>query len=187
MKKKFILTFIIIFILTFSYNSKGTMDIEPRELLIDLDKDFLNGNTSKKIVLTNNEQYSVNFTWYLDDPDSSLIRENRTFIPDLSWVDLQPNWQVVEPGESTFFYIYLDIPKNDNHLSEKWEVWATFRQNSSESMFNWEHAVRIYIDIPDEFSYSLNFDSFTFFVFISIIFCFFVIVIFLYKKKKFGS
>lgn len=187
MNKKYFFTFFIIASLLFPYTCQGTMDIEPRELLISMDTGFISGNTSKKILLTNNEESIVNFTWYLDDPDPSLIRENRTVIPDLSWIDLKPKWGIVPPGESVSFYIYLKIPKNSNYIGEKWEVWATFRQNFSESMFNWEHAVRIYIDLPEENNFFLNLNLIYFFTMISIAVCLILITLLLIKKKKYKS
>ena len=43
-------------------------------------------------MVTNNNDYSVNITWYLDHPLPELIRANRTNIPSLSWVTLEPKY-----------------------------------------------------------------------------------------------
>ena len=148
MKKTFVLTLIILISLMLPYSCKGALSVQPLELWIVMDDEFINGNTLKKIMVTNNDDFSVNFTWYIDHPSSDLIRANRTLIPSLSWVDIEPKWHIAQPGDTVSFYIYLDIPENEEYLSQHWETWPTFKQNKTQGMFELEQSVRLYIDTP---------------------------------------
>ncbi len=150
MKKTFVLTLIILISLMLPCCCKGAMSVHPLELWITMDDEFINGNASKKIMVKNNDDFSVNFTWYLDHPDPSMIRPNKTSILDLSWVDIEPKWRIAQPGDTVSFYIHLDIPESEEYLSQHWEIWPTFKQNKSQGMFPFEQAVRLYINTPTE-------------------------------------
>lgn len=162
MKKTLILTLIILISLMLLYTCKGALSVHPLELWIVMDDEFINGNTLKKIMVTNNDDFSVNFTWYIDHPSSDLIRANRTLIPSLSWVDIEPKWHIAQPGDTVPFYIYLDIPESEEYLSQHWEIWPTFKQNKSQGVFRFEPSVRLYIDTPLEATIGAGQDQETF-------------------------
>jgi hypothetical protein len=109
--------------------------------------EFIQGNTSKKVIVSNKIDESINISWYLDNPSQDLIRENKTLIPSLSWVNIEPEWKIIPPNGSHIFYIYLEIPQENKNLNKYWEVWPVFKQEETE-LFNWEHAIRLYIDTP---------------------------------------
>ncbi|EMR75315.1 hypothetical protein MBGDF03_00755 [Thermoplasmatales archaeon SCGC AB-540-F20] len=150
MKKTLAVSLLLLLPLFFSTFSNATMTVHPLELTITMDNEFVHGNTSKKITITNNNDYSVNFTWYLDHPLPESIRANKTNIPSLSWITLEPKYRIAQPGDSVFFYIRLNIPESYENLNQYWEVWPSFKQNKSQGMFNFEQAVRLYIDTPNE-------------------------------------
>jgi len=149
---KKILSFILIlflFILFFP-SCKGGFNVDPRELSITMTDEFIKGNTLKKILVFNDQNENINISWYLDNPEPlSSIRPNRTAIPELSWIDLEPKWQIILPKGNAAFFIYLDIPKNKFNQDQNWEVWITFKLEEKQ-FINIEHAVRLYIDTPEK-------------------------------------
>ena len=136
---------------------KGDFFLQPREMSIIMDNKFIHGNTSKKIMITNNNNYSTNISWYLEHPNPiSWMRPNKTFIPSLSYVNLNPKWYIIPPKDSISFYVYLDIPKIEEHLKQHWETWVTFKEENQKSIFNQQHAIRLYIDTPVDLINSNN-------------------------------
>jgi hypothetical protein len=137
---------------------------------------FIQGNTSKKISVTNQIEESINITWYLDNPSQDLIRQNKTLIPSLTWISIEPEWKIIPSNGSTSFYIYLDIPKEKDNYNQHWELWPVFRQEETE-FFNWEHAVRLYIDTPEIISNDGKKDQNLFSIFSENILMIFLIII----------
>lgn len=160
MKRLSILISIILLSLIFASTCKGDVIVQPPELSITMDNEFIHGNTSKKITVTNNNDYDVNMTWYLENPNPiSWMRPNRTYMPDLSWIDLKPRWNIIPPHNSANFYIYLSIPESSEYLNQHWETWITFKQGTQKSgggLFNQEYAIRTYIDTPKKVEISNN-------------------------------
>lgn len=128
---------------------KANFDLQPRELFVTMNDEFIQGNTSKSVRIINPNDENINISWYIDHPTLDLIRENRTKIPSLSWISLEPQWQIIPPKSNAIFYIYLDIPKQQKNLNQHWEIWPVFKQEESQ-FFNWEHTVRLYIDTPNK-------------------------------------
>lgn len=151
MKKTVTLIIITLFLLMSIPICKGNIAVQPLEISITMDNEFIHGNTSEKIMITNNNDYSTNISWYLEHPNPiSWMRPNKTFIPSLSWIDLNSKWHIIPPDDSVSFYIYLDVPESEEHLKQHWETWITFKEEYQEGVFNQEHAVRMYIDTPSE-------------------------------------
>jgi len=150
MKKLFAGIVLFLFFSSLSHSCRANFAISPEQISIKMDKEFIYGNTLKKIVVTNNNREDFNVTWYLENPTpSSKIRPNRTTIPDLSWIDLEPKWRVIPPHETGEFFIYLNIPKTKDTINKKWETWITFKSVDKE-LFNIEYAIRLYINTPSE-------------------------------------
>jgi hypothetical protein len=148
MKKSYVIFLIFSILIILSSNCKGNFSVTPRELSIKMEDYFISGNSTKKIIVVNQIEESINVSWYLDNPSQDLIRENKTFIPSLTWINIEPDWKTIPPNGSTFFYIYLDIPEEKDNYNQHWELWPVFKQEETE-FFNWEHAVRLYIDTPE--------------------------------------
>jgi len=163
--------------------------IEPYEIWITMDQEFIKGNTTKEITITNNKDENINFTWYIENPSPASKRQNRTNITDLSWVDIEPRWYNTSPGDIAHFYIYLNIPETEENLNQNWEVWATFRLGSS-GFVNWVHAIRVYIDTPKKTSDNENptsdkiLDRNIIIPILIMVIAAVITAIFLYKKKK---
>ena len=56
---------IIIIPLIFSSLCKGNISVQPPEISITMKDEFIHGNTSKKITITNTNNNNINATWYL--------------------------------------------------------------------------------------------------------------------------
>jgi len=149
MKKALILTSIFFLFLFLSTTCKGSFNVNPLELSITMEDELIQGKTPKGIRVTNTGDSDINVSWYLDHPSLDLMRPNKTFIPNLKWVDLEPKWQVISPGKSAEFFIYLNIPKDEINVGQNWEIWVTFKQEQKQ-FINIEQAVRVYIDTPSE-------------------------------------
>ena len=162
----------------FTSNCKGNFSVTPIEQSIKMNDEFIQGNTTKKIIISNNIEDSINISWYVDNPTLDLIRENKTLIPSLSWISIEPRWKIIPPNSSSDFYIYLDIPQDKNNYNKHWETWLVFKQEKIQ-FFNWEHAVRLYIDTPEDYPNNDNKDNdlFSFFSENSLILIIFVVII----------
>ena len=147
MRKVFVLFFLLFFFLS-SFCCSGSLTVSPLEVSIVMDDVFVSGNTSNGISVRNNEDVVVNVSWYVEDPEPiSLMRPNRSCIPDLSWVDVDPGWCLVEPGGVVGFFVYLDVPDLEENRGRSWEFWVTFRVLPKGSI-SIENAVRVYVDTP---------------------------------------
>jgi len=153
--KKSYLIILFSFLLIFTSSCLANFNVQPREISIIMNENFIYGNTTKMIIITNNNDENINISWYLDNPTQDLIRENKTLIPSLSWISIEPKWQIIAPFGSARFYIILKIPEEKENFNQHWETWPVFKQEETQ-FFNWEHAVRLYIDTPEKFPNELS-------------------------------
>ncbi len=124
------------------------ISVSPLELTIAMDDQFIVGNTGKTITVFNTDNQEFNVTWYIENPTpASYLRANKTFMPNLSWVDVEPQWIVLPPNGKGTFTIFTAIPERTELYHQHWEVWVTFKAGI-QGMFAFEHAVRVYIDTP---------------------------------------
>ena len=142
----------LIFLTIFTANS-ASITVQPAEISIKMVNNFIEGNTTKKIIVTNTENHSVNVLAYLEKPYPDYIRADRIPLENLSWITVVPFQYTLQPGSSKAFYLYLTIPEKYHQklLNKKWEIWATFREGANSSISNAfvkEYSVRIYIDTP---------------------------------------
>ena len=155
MRKIFVLIFVLFAFSVSSFSCSGEVKVTPPEISISMDEKFINGNTSQIITLTNNNDFNVNLTWYIDNPSQDLRRPNRTDITDFSWIYIEPKWCDTAPGDNAHFYIHLNIPEREENLNQNWEVWAIFKLGSN-GFVNQEYAVRVYIDTPKKVEINNN-------------------------------
>jgi hypothetical protein len=142
---------LLLFLLFFTISCQANVVVEPAELLITLTDNFLQENTSTNITILNNNNYTINVSWYLEHPNPpSLIRPNRTFIENLSWIHVTPSWQLVDSFAKASFSISLVVPQRIDLFDQHWESWVTFTPHTmhGNGVFSQEYAIRIYIDTP---------------------------------------
>jgi hypothetical protein len=150
MRKSYVILLFLLAILFCTSNCKANFSVTPREISIIMKDEFIQGNTSKKIIIANNIEENINISWYIDNPTQDLIRENKTLVPNLSWIKIEPKWKIIPPNGSSIFYIFLDIPNLKENYNKHWESWPVFKQEESQ-FFNWEHAIRLYIDTTETY------------------------------------
>jgi len=148
MKKIIIGLIIVISIYSFIETCSSEIQVDPSEISISMSNEFIFGNTSKNIFILNNNSEIINMSWYIEHPTpESWMRPNKTQMPNLSWICLEPKWQIIPENSSKDFYIYLQIPDSDDNYNQSWEVWATFKSDTG-GLIQQEYAIRIYIDTP---------------------------------------
>ncbi len=149
---KYILRFLLLFLLFFfTISCQADVRVEPAELTITIIDDFQQKNPPTNITILNENDYTVNVTWYLENPNPiALLRPNRTFIENLSWIHVTPSWRLIRPNATESFSIFLTIPELNDLLNQHWETWITMtpHQDGTSSIFSQEYAVRLYIDTP---------------------------------------
>ena len=151
MHKTLIILITVFTILSFLEVTSAGVNVSPAELSITMNDGFIQGNTSKKITIYINENDPYNVSWYLEHPNPiDWIRPNKTTIPNLSWIDVEPKWQIIQAYSYANFYIHLSIPEQEDLLGQHWETWVTFKFDNlnSGSIIGQEYAVRTYIDTP---------------------------------------
>lgn len=162
MEKTTLIILLSITILLNTQLSSANITVSPAELTINIDDIQIDGNTTKKITVTNKNNYTFNVTWYLEHPNpENWIRPNKTRILNLSWIKVTPNYRNIPPNEKTTFFIYLKIPYDPSIKNKHWETWLTFKQGKQKQntdFINYENAVRIYTDIPDITEYYNRFN-----------------------------
>jgi hypothetical protein len=158
MKKTLVFTSIFFLFLFLSAICQGSFNVNPLELSITMQDELIQGNTLKSIRITNTGDSDINISWYLDNPSLDLMRPNKTFISNLNWIDLEPEWQLLSPGDGEDFFVYLNIPEDETNANQSWEIWVTFKE-SEKQFINIEQAVRLYIDTPDEITTAPDDDS----------------------------
>jgi hypothetical protein len=148
---KTIYVLLLLFLLFFTFSCQANVIVKPAELTITITDDFLQENTSTNVTILNDNNYTVNVTWYLEHPNpSDLLRPNRTFIENLSWIHVTPSWHLIRPYATESFSIFLTIPKRNDLFDQHWETWVTFTPHGEENdeVFSQEYAIRVYIDTP---------------------------------------
>jgi hypothetical protein len=148
LRKYIVFIFFFLILLEFSITCQSRFDIYPRELTIKMDEEFIQGNTSRNITIINVEDSIINITWYLDDPEPiSWIRPNRSLIPNLDWVDLNPKYHLIKANGNAKFDIFLNIPEIEENSKKQWETWIVFKEEENK-FINYEATVRLLIDTP---------------------------------------
>jgi hypothetical protein len=142
---------LLLFLSFFTLSCQANVRVEPAELTITVPGDFLQENTLRDITIFNDNNDTINVTWYLEHPNPpSLLRPNRTFIENLSWIHVIPLWQHIDAHANASFSIFLTIPQRNDLFDQHWETWVTFSphtENDSD-IFSQEYAIRVYIDTP---------------------------------------
>lgn len=156
MRKYFVFIFFFLILIKCSTTCQSGFDIYPREITIKMDEEFIHGNTSRNITIINVDDSRINITWYLDHPDPiSWIRPNRSLIPSLNWIDLNPKFQLIKANGNAKFDIFLNIPEIEENSKKQWETWIVFKEEENK-FINYEATVRLLIDTPTEINANNN-------------------------------
>jgi len=190
--KRLIILFLTVLILfpSFSVVTKAGFEIWPGKLTISMNEWYDNWIETKynKIHVTNPYSYGINVSVKLDHPGVEIISEGYSYIPDLSWIKIEPLTIYLSPHSSGTFEVIIEVPKDkqSKYFNERWETWAVFDSNlypGSQSGMNFkvELAVKLFINTPKgeaSLSRYLPIVLFSFFSF------FVILIIFVYTKKR---
>lgn len=140
---------ILLFFLVMVPISKADVAVSPTELYLTMTDTYIEGNTTKKITVTNHYSHDISVKAWMMHPDiTEWMRSNRTFIENISWITIEPSELSIPSGTSANFYIYLTIPNETKNQTydEHWETWAALKiVNAS---LKEGYLVRVYIDTP---------------------------------------
>jgi len=146
---------LLIFIMMFLPIIKANVIVSPAEIFLTMTEMYIEGNTTKKITITNQYYHDISVVAWMKHPDIiEWMRQNRTLIDNISWINIEPLVLVIPSNTSNNFYIHLSIPNEikNQTLSQHWETWAAFKINyaseNASSSLKEGYLVRIYIDTP---------------------------------------
>ena len=193
--KKLTILFLAILVLfsSFSIIAKAGIQIWPGKLTITMNEWFDKWIETKynKIQVTNPYSYGVNVSVKLNHPGTQVISEEYSYIPDLSWIKIEPETIYLPPNSSNFFEVIIEVPKNEQfkYFNEKWETWAVFTSNlypghQGGMNFQVELAVKLFINTPKSEAAGSQYLYIILFL-ISTIFVVFIILVYLKKRKNY--
>jgi len=147
----FCLASFLIFLM-FSNLAYADVSVQPAEIYIRMNNSYFEGNTTKKIIVTNSFPYSISVKAYFKHPEPlELIRQGREPIENLTWLELHPQKVNIPSNSSANIYIYLHVPKasQEENLNKHWESWIALSIQSEEKKnINVGYLIRTYIDTP---------------------------------------
>ncbi len=131
---------ILLIFLILSINAEASFSV-PAEIKIRTDNNL---HASKEITIINHNSEIINISCFLEKTHKNYLKENRTRLPDSTWVKINPKWQKIQPNKGAVFEITVDIPADEENFNQKWQVWLTF--HSGEGSFSVEHSSNLLID-----------------------------------------
>jgi len=142
-------------ILLFISSCGANVSVTPTEIYLTIDDTYIEGNTSKKITVTNAYSHDVSVRAWVEHPDIiEWMRANRTLIENISWITIEPSQATISSNTSADFYIHFNIPnETKNQTYDKhWESWAAVKVSSAaenaSSSFKEGYLIRVYADSP---------------------------------------
>jgi hypothetical protein len=155
---KKILWFIILLVVLFPFlasQAQAGLQIWPGKLTISMPEGYPTERISYQIQVTNPYTYPVNASARVENPDAQQLTTNYSFIPERSWVSVEPEMLYLPANTSSTFQVFLDIPKAErsNYYNESWETWVIFSSDKPAGdaggvSFQVELAVKLYIQTP---------------------------------------
>ena len=189
-KLTIIFTIILILLSFFSVIAKGGLKIWPGKLTITMNEWYDKWIETKynKIQVTNPYLYGINVSTKLDHPSAEVISEGYSYIPDLSWIKIEPEIIYLPPNSSSTFEVIIQVPKDEQskHFNERWETWAVFdtdlySETQGAMNFKIQIAVKLFINTPKSEATISQYLPIVFFLFFSFFMVFFILF---YKKKR---
>jgi len=183
------LAFLVVFS-SFSVVTKGGIEIWPGKLTITMNEWFDKWIETKynKIQVSNPYSYGINVSVKLDNPSTEVISNEYFYIPDLSWIKIEPEIMYLPPNSSNTFEVIVEVPKDEQskYFDQKWETWAIFTSDlypggQGGMNFQIELAVKLFINTPKGEAVESKYLPILLFLFLSI---FVVLIVFIYLKKR---
>jgi len=131
------------------------LQIWPGKLTISMPEGYPTERISYLIEVTNPYTYSVNASARVENPDVQQLTTNYSYIPDLSWITVEPETLYLPANTSSTFKVFLDVPKSEqsNYYNTSWETWVVISSDKSAGdtgglVFQVELAVKLFIHTP---------------------------------------
>ena len=136
-------------------HAQAGLQIWPGKLTISMPEGYPTERISYLIEVTNPYTYSVNASARVENPDIQQLSTNYSFIPDLSWVTVEPETLYLPANTSSTFKVFLDVPKSErsNYYNTSWETWVVISSDKPAGdtgglVFQVELAVKLFIHTP---------------------------------------
>lgn len=146
---------LIILLQLLSTQAQASLQIWPGKLTITMPEGYPTERISYTIEVTNPYVYSVNASARVENPDMQQLSTNYSFIPDLSWVTVEPETLYLPANSSSSFQVFLDVPTNERtrYHNSSWETWVVISSDKSAGdsgglIFQVELAVKLFIHTP---------------------------------------
>jgi hypothetical protein len=192
--KKLTILFMAFLVLFSSFSVvEGGIEIWPGKLTITMNEWYDKWVETKynKIQVTNPYSYGINISVKLNYPGAQVISDGYSYIPDLSWIRVEPETIYLPPKSSNTFEVIIEVPKDEQlkYFNEKWETWAVFTSNlypgrQGGMNFQVELAVKLFINTPKSESAGSQYLYIILFL-ISTIFMVLIILFFTKKRKNY--
>jgi len=131
------------------------LQIWPGKLTISMPEGYPTERISYLIEVTNPYTYSVNASARVENPDVQQLTTNYSYIPDLSWITVEPETLYLPANTSSTFKVFLDVPKSEqsDYYNTSWETWVVISSDKSAGdtgglVFQVELAVKLFIHTP---------------------------------------
>ncbi|HWR64042.1 MAG TPA: hypothetical protein VN365_06555 [Candidatus Thermoplasmatota archaeon] len=156
MKK--ILWFVILFVFLvqlLTTPAQAGLQIWPGKLTISMPEGYPTERISYLIEVTNPYTYSMNASARVENPDIQQLSTNYSYIPDLSWITVEPETLYLPANTSSTFKVFLDVPKSErsSYYNTSWESWVVISSDKPAGdtgglIFQVELAVKLFIHTP---------------------------------------
>lgn len=155
-KKRLWLIILLVFLLQMlTTQTQASLQIWPGKLTISMPEGYPTERISYNIEVTNPYAYSVNASARVENPDIQQLTTNYSFIPDLTWVTVEPETLYLPANSSSSFKVYLDVPTSQRfrYHNSSWETWVVISSDTSAGesgglVFQVELAVKLFIHTP---------------------------------------
>lgn len=134
---------------------QASLQIWPGKLTISMPEGYPTERISYQIQVTNPYTYSVNASARVENPAAQQLTTNYMYIPDLSWVTVEPEILYLPANTSSSFQIFLDVPKSErsSYYNTSWETWVVISSDKPAGdtgglAFQVELAVKLFIHTP---------------------------------------
>ena len=134
---------------------QASLQIWPGKLTISMAEGYPTERISYQIQVTNPYTYSVNASARVENPAAQQFTTNYTYIPDISWVTVEPETLYLPANTSSSFQIFLDVPKSErsSYYNTSWETWVVISSDKPAGdtgglAFQVELAVKLFIHTP---------------------------------------
>lgn len=130
--------------------------IWPGKLEITLSEGYQNEDIIHPIQVTNSLPRAINASAVVNNPANTSLTEGYSFIPNVSWIKIEPEILYVPANSSSLFQLIVEIPESEVPLqyNKSWETWVTISSDEYSGgvergvYFKTELAVKIFIDTP---------------------------------------